>query len=1120
MKHWITLLIAVSLAGCSGIGGMSNRLLPQMPFTGKLRPNPTAVEFALKLHPQAIARGTTSIKIAVNGGAAVTFRTSATSPGCSTSAAGTVCTFSVKAPVGIDTFTIAAYGGTGGLLVQGGAVLMVARAMPNAILGPLVHNNNDSGPGSLRAAIAAASNGNTIAFFLPAVQKVTIALKSVLVPSSKVSIAGPGKGGITLSGGSTSQIIIVKSAITSTISGLTLTHGIATRATGTQPGGAIANHGILTLLDDAITHSTSMIGSPLRTHASRRKDPSRRLHPNCSPTLNEGGAIYNNGTLNSVGSTFSSNFEISNPPACVFGAGGAIFNDSSGVLTITSSSFSGNSAYYGGAVYNHGEASFTLDTFSENSGCAKATGCPVSGCSGVGCASAPTGYGGAIFDDSSVHYSPHAFVSSSTFHKNVVGGAASGSYGRGGAIYISSPAGGTIVNSTFTANLAGGGTDNCSSGEGGAIFEDTGYAIAHLTADDDSFIGNEAGGDDFGEGGAVYTSAFETFAAKGSTFSSNAAFGSGSTCANSLGHSKGAASGGALSGGSAVVQQSTFSSNASRGAAETAGGAVDLACGTFVGSSFTSNAATASGGGATGDADSEGGGLWVGIGTLCPDYSFSATLTKNTFTGNIASAEGPGDNTAFGGAALITGIEGTQVKSSSNTFASNAAATLVGRTGVARGGALEIDDECAGSSDCTSSGDVFKSNKAAGLSSAYGGAADAFLAVSGGFVAFSADVFQMNLVASPKAYGGALFLVFSASVSNSKFEQNRAGTGTLSGPQEGYGGAIYDEGGAAITGSMIQDGSAVTAGGGLYATSSGGGVENTTISGNQVLFAGLHDGGGGVYVNETTAISNSTISDNTVKVPASIAAFFNGGGGIYNNGGLTLTGTTISGNAVKGVAPGAGGGGIFNNDTIVAVNSTLTGNSAIISGGGVENVGSAQLTNITLYQNAAGHGGNLLNAGTATVRNTIAGGGTAPTGPDVDNPGTLKSADYNIIQTVIAGNPFTGTTTHDLQANPKLLTLANNGGPTPTNADQAKSPGTAYIPFSGGNCGNAAGLTVDQRNYTRGAGGKCDVGAYEFAGVAAGGIHIHVKPVQGTGKHRQVYPKPRPLPVLMKVMIR
>ncbi|MBV8353963.1 MAG: hypothetical protein JO101_01480, partial [Candidatus Eremiobacteraeota bacterium] len=74
-----------------------------------------------------------------------------------------------------------------------------------------------------------------------------------------------------------------------------------------------------------------------------------------------------------------------------------------------------------------------------------------------------------------------------------------------------------------------------------------------------------------------------------------------------------------------------------------------------------------------------------------------------------------------------------------------------------------------------------------------------------------------------------------------------------------------------------------------------------------------------------------------------------------------------------------------------------------------------------------------------------------------------------------------------LGVSPALVSagLASNGGSTQTIADTSSSPAKAHIPFSSGTCGYS-GPAVDQRNFTRGAGGFCDIGAFEFAGVSSG----------------------------------
>jgi hypothetical protein len=157
-----------------------------------------------------------------------------------------------------------------------------------------------------------------------------------------------------------------------------------------------------------------------------------------------------------------------------------------------------------------------------------------------------------------------------------------------------------------------------------------------------------------------------------------------------------------------------------------------------------------------------------------------------------------------------------------------------------------------------------------------------------------------------------------------------------------------------------------------------------------------------------------------------------------------------------------------------------------MDGGGlmIDSSSSQTLDNDTIYENTAvGNGGNIDNLYTIALANSIVAYGTAGAGADVNNAGTLNSGGYNIIGGSIVGGTYTAGTGDVQHTDPKLLALANNGGPTFTNADQPSSPGTAYIPYSGGNCGTI-GMSLDQRGYTRGAGGKCDAGAYEYSGVA------------------------------------
>ena len=247
--------------------------------------------------------------------------------------------------------------------------------------------------------------------------------------------------------------------------------------------------------------------------------------------------------------------------------------------------------------------------------------------------------------------------------------------------------------------------------------------------------------------------------------------------------------------------------------------------------------------------------------------------------------------------------------------------------------------------------------------------------------------------------------------------------------------------------------------------------------------------GGAFWIDDTAVIANALVSSNKVTA---VQQPNDGGGGVYValGGALTLTGSTLTANSTLGNVPFTGGGGLFNNANpgpVSLVNDTIAANTSSADGGGVENDSQAgfTLTNVTVYQNTAtGHGGSLKNLDTdsaMTAANSIFAGGIGRrcSRRRFKRPGSVVSNDYNLVQQTPTGNALTGTTTHNLVGtNPGLSTLANNGGPTPTNADAPGGPGTAYIPIS---VCVAAKVTVDQRQLPRNAKhtGTCDVGAYE-----------------------------------------
>jgi hypothetical protein len=103
-------------------------------------------------------------------------------------------------------------------------LLFAATAMSAHAATITVTNTNDSGPGSLRQALANANNGDTINFAVTGV----IALTSgELVITRNVTISGPGANQLSIDGNQGTFVFYVDTNATiATISGLTIRNGV------------------------------------------------------------------------------------------------------------------------------------------------------------------------------------------------------------------------------------------------------------------------------------------------------------------------------------------------------------------------------------------------------------------------------------------------------------------------------------------------------------------------------------------------------------------------------------------------------------------------------------------------------------------------------------------------------------------------------------------------------------------------------------------------------------------------------------------------------------------------------------------------------------------------------
>jgi len=294
---------------------------------------------------------------------------------------------------------------------------------------------------------------------------------------------------------------------------------------------------------------------------------------------------------------------------------------------------------------------------------------------------------------------------------------------------------------------------------------------------------------------------------------------------------------------------------------------------------------------------------------------------------------------------------------------------------------------------------------------------------------------------------------------------------------EGVGGAIFNDQGTLIVSGSTLSGNSSVYGGAICNNWLGAGdatvtITNSTISGNSASF------GGGIMNEEgTLTLSNSTVSGNSAEyaaggilnsgttTSAATLAVTNStlsgnsadqGGGILNDstGTVTISNSTFSGNSTGGRYAGEGGG-IWNTHTLTIINSTLSGNSAVNHGGGIYNtgaVGNAALTIGSTILNAGSSGGNIYNQ---------------------DNPyraATVTSLGYNLSSD--NGGGYLTTTGDQINTDPRLGPLQDNGGPTFTHLPASDSPVIdAGDPARG----------VDQRGpgFLRVVNGRIDIGAAE-----------------------------------------
>lgn len=322
----------------------------------------------------------------------------------------------------------------------------------------LVTNANDSGPGSLRQAIADVCAPALITF----ADDYSIYLNSPLTLNKDITLDASGHE-VTLSGDSGNdgdrdvKVMTIAAGNSVTITHMSVVSGTA------GSGGGISNDGTLTLIDSVVADNYASNGN---TSAGGIYNIGTLILENTTFYKNSaglrGGAIYSTGTISGTGVIFEQNQV--RPP---FGLqrGGALFNDNGAHATFTDSTFIQNNATQGGAIYQHGILTLTLSSVISNT----------------------SDLGGGIYNWGS------ATVENSTFAGNA---ATNTTYGGGGIFNNLQDSTITVTQSTFVNNSSG--------HEGGGIYN---YINGYLILQNTLLANNSGNSDcfDFGDDHIVST---------------------------------------------------------------------------------------------------------------------------------------------------------------------------------------------------------------------------------------------------------------------------------------------------------------------------------------------------------------------------------------------------------------------------------------------------------------------------------------------------------------------------------------------------------------------------------------------------------------------------------------
>lgn len=427
-----------------------------------------------------------------------------------------------------------------------------------------------------------------------------------------------------------------------------------------------------------------------------------------------------------------------------------------------------------------------------------------------------------------------------------------------------------------------------------------------------------------------------------------------------------------------------------------------------------------------------------------------------------------------------------------------------------------------------------------------------------------------NLSSNRARYGAALhvaggaatlrssFLAFNHAVSGNGGALHLAGgSTTLEGSTvfgntaDNNGGGIYNQATLTVTQTSVSINHAPVNGGGIFQQSGSTTLISSTVDSNDTPGFGTGNGGGIYNAGGNMALSSSLVDYNAANYRGGGILNFDrlsmdrtlvrnnfsyggdssqdtfGGGGIYNFGTLTVTNSVIRDNSTTSQDGAGFYNGWYADATLSSV--TLSGNHAAGDGGGFKNnLGMATLTNVTFSTNSAGNGssgdgGGVYSLyGQTSLRHVTFYGNSAYKGGGIYNETTYTTRTVDLMNSIIANSPSgyncvspigmgslnvvsqqfnlsddgsfenggfcpAAFGVNDLSyTNPNLDGLYNHGGPTVgpelepmlTYLPRPGSPAIDKIPSGFNGCGST--FQNDQRGLQRPYNAYCDIGALEY----------------------------------------